>query len=79
MKNLNIFEFLNALTVFIREFHNVINEIQVFNYNFDKQVKNAVEAELCFITIHNFLYIESEMRRIRMISTVLSKIKLSMY
>jgi len=52
MKNLDIFEFLNALTVFIREFRNVIDEIQVFNYDLDKQVKNAVNAESCFITIH---------------------------
>ncbi len=36
MKNLNILEFLNALTVFIHEFRNVINEIQVFNHDLDK-------------------------------------------
>ena len=55
MKNLNIFKFLNALTVFIHEFCNVINEIQVFNHDLDKQVKNVVDAKLCFITIHDFL------------------------
>ncbi len=55
MKNLDIFEFLNALTVFIRESCNVINEIQVFNHDLDKWVKNAVDAESCFITIHDFL------------------------
>jgi len=55
MKNLDIFEFLNALTVFIREFRNVIDEIQVFNHDLDKRVKNAVDAESCFITIHDFL------------------------
>ncbi len=38
--------------MFIREFRNVIDEIQVFNYDLDKQVKNAVNAESCFITIH---------------------------
>jgi len=53
MKNLNIFEFLNALTVFIHESCNVINEIQVFNHDLDKWVKNTVNAELCFITIHD--------------------------
>ncbi len=57
MKNLNIFEFLNVLTVFIREFRNVIDEIQVFNHNLDKRVKNAVNAKSCFITIHDsFIY-----------------------
>jgi len=55
MKNLDIFEFLNALTVFIREFRNVIDKIQVFNHDLDKRVKNAVDAESCFITIHDFL------------------------
>ncbi len=55
MKNLDIFEFLNALTVFIREFRNVIDEIQVFNHDLNKRVKNAVNAESCFITIHDFL------------------------
>ena len=55
MKNLDIFEFLNALTVFIREFRNVIDKIQVFNHDLDKRVKNAVNAESCFITIHDFL------------------------
>jgi len=54
MKNLDIFEFLNALTVFIREFRNVIDKIQVFNHDLDKRVKNAVDAESCFITIHDF-------------------------
>ncbi len=55
MKNLDIFEFLNVLTVFIREFCNIIDEIQVFNHDLDKQVKNAVNAESYFITIHDFL------------------------
>ncbi len=55
MKNLDIFEFLNALTVFIREFRNVIEKIQVFNHDLDKRVKNAVDAKSCFITIHDFL------------------------
>ncbi len=55
MKNLNIFEFLNVLTVFIHESCNVINEIQVFNHDLDKWVKNAVDAESCFITIYDFL------------------------
>ncbi len=55
MKNLNILEFLNALTVFIRESCNVIDEIQVFNHDLDKRVKNAVDAESCFITIHDSL------------------------
>jgi len=55
MKNLNIFEFLNVLTVFICEFRNVIDEIQVFNHDLDKRVKNAVDAESCFIIIHDFL------------------------
>jgi len=55
MKNLNIFEFLNALTVFIRESCNIIDEIQVFNHDLDKQVKNAVDAKSYFITIHDFL------------------------
>ncbi len=51
MKNLNIVEFLNALTVFIREFRNVIDEIQVFNHDLDKQVKNAVDAESFFFSL----------------------------
>ncbi len=55
MKNLDILEFLNALTVFIREYCNVIDEIQVFNHDLDRWVKNAVDAESCFITIHDFL------------------------
>ncbi len=41
--------------LFIHEFCNVINEIQVFNHDLDKWVKNAVDAKSCFITIHDFL------------------------